>query len=40
MKIAYFNLGFSNELYALNAKRYGGAAVVGRYMKQLRDIDF
>ena len=40
MKIAYFDLGFSNESYALNAKRYGGAAVVGRHMKQVKDIDF
>lgn len=40
MRIAYFDLGFSNESYALNAKRYGGAAVVGRHMKQIKDIDF
>jgi glycosyltransferase involved in cell wall biosynthesis len=40
MKIAYFDLGFSNESYALNANRYGGAAVVGRHMKQIKDIDF
>lgn len=40
MKIAYFDLGFSNESYALNATRYGGAGVVGRHMKQIKDIDF
>jgi hypothetical protein len=40
MKIAYFDLGYSNESYALNTKKYGGAAVVGRHMKQIKDIDF
>ena len=36
MRIAYFDLGFSQEDYAItNTKKYGGGAVAARYLKQL-----
>ena len=40
MKIAYFDLGFSLEDYAItNTKKYGGGAVVARYLKQLNGLN-
>lgn len=40
MKIGYFDLGLSIEQYGLYPTRYGGGAVVARYLKQDPEIDF
>lgn len=40
IRIAYFDLGHSKEDYSLNPTKYGGGAVVGRYLKEESDIDF
>ena len=40
MKIAYFDLGHSKEQYGLSPTKYGGGAVVARYLKEDPDIEF
>ena len=35
LKIANFDLGFADECYSLNPKKYGGGSVLGRHCKQL-----
>lgn len=40
MKVAYFDLGYSKEQYGIEATKYGGGAVMARYMKDEPDIDF
>ncbi len=40
MKVAYFDLGFSAEQYGLQPTRYGGGAVVARYLKEDPAVDF
>lgn len=40
IKIAYFDLGLSKEDFSLNPKRYGGAGVIPRYLKECKDIEF
>ncbi len=40
MRVAYFDLGLSKEDYSINPRKYGGGAVVGRYLKEEKDIEF
>ncbi len=40
MKVAYLDLGFSKEDYSLNPRKYGGGAVLARYMKEDAACDF
>lgn len=40
MRVAYFDLGYSREQYGLQPTRYGGGAVLARYMKEDPDIEF
>ncbi len=39
MRVAYLDLGFSKESYCLNPTRYGGGAVLARYLKEDPDIE-
>ncbi len=39
MRIAYFDLGFSQEDYSIEPTKYGGGAVVARYLKQDPSIE-
>lgn len=40
IRIAYFDLGLSQEQYGLYPTKYGGGAVVARYLKQDSEVDF
>ncbi len=40
MRVAYFDLGYSREQYGLQPTRYGGGAVVARYLKEDPEVDF
>lgn len=40
MRVAYFDLGISAEEYGLQPTRYGGGAVVARYLKEDPEVDF
>lgn len=39
MRVAYFDLGFSKEDYSVQPRRYGGGAVVARYLKEDNECD-
>ena len=39
-RIAFFDLGFAKESYKLNSSKYGGGAVVAKYLNQCNDLDF
>ncbi len=39
LRVAYFDLAFSAEQYGLSPTRYGGGAVVARYLKEDPEID-
>lgn len=40
LRVAYIDLGISREQYSLQPTRYGGGAVVARYLKEDPDVDF
>lgn len=40
IRVAYFDLGFSKEQYGLQPTKYGGGAVLARYLKEDPTIDF
>lgn len=40
MRVAYLDLGYSDEQYGVQPTRYGGGGVAARYLKEDPDIDF